>query len=141
MCELLIRVTDKINSDTKANYQATKRGDVIVVVEDGWKWSEKEQKNPDWRIVKLPGVPVEALEYLTHSELDMYQTGAEKEATVQKRTLLKRVRKLNLDVATLPKAIQNYLADSSRVAPTLTIDTSKFNIESIKVDKALVADI
>jgi len=140
MCELLIRVIDKVNNDTRLNYQCTKRGDVIVVVEDGWNWTEKELKNPDWRIIKLPGVPVATLSYLTQAEHEMYNDGVEKELALKKSTLLKRVRRLNVDLTNLPKAIKDYLADSSRTASSLTIDTTKFNIESIKVDKALVAD-
>jgi hypothetical protein len=56
MCELLVRVVDKINDDPYLDAQCSKRGDVIVVVEDGHAWGREEIANPDWTIIKVPGV-------------------------------------------------------------------------------------
>ena len=52
MCELLFRVVDKAPGQIGASLA----GDVIVVCPDGHPWSAAEQANPDWRIVKLPGL-------------------------------------------------------------------------------------
>lgn len=57
MCELLVRVFDKTNSDCPyLDAQCHKRGDVIAVNEDGHLWGKEELANPDWRIIKVPGV-------------------------------------------------------------------------------------
>lgn len=61
MCELLVRVFDKTNPDCPYHdAQCTKRGDVIAVADDGHRWGGAELTHPDWRIVKVPGVPREA---------------------------------------------------------------------------------
>jgi len=57
MCEILLRVVDKVNlEDAVRNRQASKAGDVIAVQLDGWNWGTDELANPEWRIVKLPGL-------------------------------------------------------------------------------------
>jgi len=62
MAEMLLRVVDKINdTDPVLDAHCTKRGDVIVICPDGWPWSATERTNPDWKIVKVPGVAVDAL--------------------------------------------------------------------------------
>lgn len=62
MAELLVRVVDKINDDPYLDAKCLKRGDVVVVCPDGWPWGKHEQHNPDWRILKVPGVSVTALQ-------------------------------------------------------------------------------
>jgi len=62
MCEFLIRIVDKVNNTDKIkNSQLKKRGDVVVIVDDGWPWSPKELTNPDWEIKKFPGIPKEKM--------------------------------------------------------------------------------
>jgi hypothetical protein len=56
MAELLIRVADKTSPDADKNELLTKAGDVICVCPDGWPWSAAERSNPEWRIVRLPGI-------------------------------------------------------------------------------------
>ena len=65
MCELLVRVVDKINpTSPELNAQCMKRGDVVSVCPDGWAWSAKEQAGDPWYILKFPGDPSEdALPY------------------------------------------------------------------------------
>lgn len=58
MCEMLVRVVDKVGDNPVLDAKCTKRGDVIAVCPDGWIWGREELKNPDWRIVKVPGVTV-----------------------------------------------------------------------------------
>lgn len=56
MAELLVRVVDKTNPDPVFDAKLSKRGDVIAVCPDGWKWGVEEIANPDWRIISVPGV-------------------------------------------------------------------------------------
>jgi hypothetical protein len=72
MCEFLIRVKEKPDVDPdfaspvavamNAVHRSVKllhAGDVVVVCPDGWGWSHAERNNPEWRIVKVPGMSVE----------------------------------------------------------------------------------
>lgn len=62
MCELLVRVVDKVNAqDPRKNAQLTKRGDVITVQEDGWPWSAAELAGNPWRVIAVPGVPADVV--------------------------------------------------------------------------------
>lgn len=70
MCELLIRVADKMNDDPFKDAKCTKRGDVIHVAPDGWPWGNEEKTLPFYRIVRLPGVPLEEAQALLGPELD-----------------------------------------------------------------------
>ena len=47
--ELLVRIVDKKGV---AAVDASKRGDVIAAVPDGWQWSAAELANNDWRIIR-----------------------------------------------------------------------------------------
>lgn len=53
MVEIIIRYTDKVNADPAKNALCFKSGDVISVQDVGWKWSNNELKNPEWRILKV----------------------------------------------------------------------------------------
>ena len=75
MAELLVRIIDKTSPDRDKDAQLTKRGDVIVVCPDGQPWGREERNNPHWRIVKVPGVDVEDLDYLTAEEIPPDLTG------------------------------------------------------------------
>ena len=61
MAELLVRNVDKVNpNDFELNTQCLKRGDVVVVQEDGWDWSPKELAGDPWTVMKFPGGTVSA---------------------------------------------------------------------------------
>jgi len=61
MCEMLVRVVDKVNeADPYAHARLTKAGDVIVICEDGWEWGRAEGP-PDYMVVRVPGAPVGVL--------------------------------------------------------------------------------
>ena len=53
--EFLIRVVDK-----GPDVMHTKAGHVIVTMPDGHPWTKAELENPEWRIVRVPLVRVEA---------------------------------------------------------------------------------
>jgi hypothetical protein len=56
MCELLVRVVDKVPGDDFRSAMFTKAGDVIYVAEDQHVWGTEEIANPEWRIIRMPGV-------------------------------------------------------------------------------------
>jgi hypothetical protein len=59
MAEMLVRLVDKNNHDNPVKHaQLTKRGDVIVIMDDGHPWSPAELAGDPWRVVKVPGVPI-----------------------------------------------------------------------------------
>jgi len=61
MAELLVRNIDKINPNSaELNMQCFKRGDVIVVQEDGWGWSPAELAGSPWTVIKFPDGSVSA---------------------------------------------------------------------------------
>ncbi len=54
MAEMLVRLYDKYTGkDQVMRSKTTHRGDVIVVREDGWPWSDQERKSPDWIILTV----------------------------------------------------------------------------------------
>lgn len=56
MCEALIHFTDQLPS-TDPNYALRYLAfDIIVVCDDAWPWTEAELTNPNWRVLKVPGV-------------------------------------------------------------------------------------
>lgn len=117
MAELLIRVTDKTNlQDVYKDVQLTKRGHVITVVPDGWSWSEVERTNPDWRIFKWPSVSVDDCIDFLMPEPDLRPVKVGVDPMLQRRAY-----KLDVDLVSLPTALKNYLADTTRVSPWFTI--------------------
>ncbi len=144
MCEILLRVVDKINSDFYLNCMCSKAGDVIDVHEDGWNWGKEEKSAPFWRIIALPGIPAsKALSLLAH-ELPTDPLNPSK-------TLQRRAFRLNHKaIAGLPAlvarpavqtALINFLKDGTRAAPILTIPTFAQNdFASLIVAKPPIQD-
>jgi len=70
MCELLVRVVDKVNAkDPDKDARCLKRGDVVVICEDGHQWSKRELANPSWRVIKLPGTNRREVQHLMYQEV------------------------------------------------------------------------
>lgn len=110
MAELLVRVVDKTNPDDPyLDAQLTKRGDVICVQPDGWPWGIEELKNPDWRIIKLPGIDPDKLASLLAPEIDA-------DPLKPSRVLQRRAFRLDLDHAALHGA-RAVLDDAERAEP------------------------
>jgi hypothetical protein len=60
MCELLVVVVvDQVGDDFYKDCMRYKAGDVICCQPDGWLWGKLEIANPNWRIIKFPGVDPE----------------------------------------------------------------------------------
>lgn len=134
MCELLVRVIDKTNPvDVYKDVKLTKRGDVVVVMPDGWGWSSEEKTNPDWRIFKWPSETMTNASALLTPELPTVQT------TIEDPMLQRRGFNLNVDYAGLPQALKNYLADDSRTQPFFNVP-AQITIASIKRQKARRVD-
>ena len=134
MAELLIRVVSKTNAaDPYRDAKLAKRGDVICVQADGWSWSEMEKTNPDWRILKWPSVSVSEASLLLTPELP---TAAKVSGDMPDDPMLQlRGFHLDIDAATMPKALRTYLADATRKQP-FVIMPSQITVAALKRQKA-----
>ncbi len=69
MAEMLVRLFDKYTGkDPHFLAKTTKRGDVIVVQDNKWPWSDLERKSPDWIIVTVD-MPIEKARAMLAKEL------------------------------------------------------------------------
>jgi len=130
MCEMLIRVVDKVNDDPYLDAKCTKRGDVITVQPDGWGWSRAELRNPDWRIIKIPGVTViEAESFL----------GAEMDADPANPSQVLQRRAFRLDVDALPDS-SGQVGDASRRNPLHRVNIDYDDLMALKISKPPLVD-
>lgn len=112
MAELLIKLSSHVHPDAKVDASgAYKRGDLVVVQEDGHAWGKKEGP-PRFVILKIPGVSAARVRAYCaeHRELDPF-TG---------REAVTRRRRWRLRVDDVPLAVRNALRDTGMV--TLTWD-------------------
>ena len=109
MTELLLRVHDKVNErDAWLHQRLTKRGDMIVVVPDGWTWGSGELTNPAWRIIVSDLPETEAIGYLAEEELS-------DEYAIRDRVWKRKIMQFRIDRATGDLA--SWLADDTRRVP------------------------
>jgi hypothetical protein len=104
MAEFLIRITDKPGATS--NNLRSRAGDVITIQPDGWVWSEKELTSNFWRIVRIPGLKVDAANDWLDSKFSL--TELENDGSPK---LLAR-RKNYIDFSLLPAAIKANLVDT-----------------------------
>ena len=128
MCELLVRVVDKINSNPYLNVQLTKRGDVIAICPDGWNWGTEELAHEDWRIICLPNVPESEMASFLQPEINT-------DPLNPSRMLQSRAFKLDLDHPTLSPHISGKRNKSKH---TLNINFGQVN--SMKLAKPPIPD-
>lgn len=136
MAEFLIRVKDKINPDFYMDCGCTKRGDVIVVQPDGWNWGKEEKSLPFYRIIRHSGVSVSEASQFLAAELPI-------DPLNPSRTLKRRAFKMDIDFASLPAGLKNFLKDDTRATPILDITgagVAKAALLALKVDKGLTPD-
>jgi len=113
---ILVRVTDR---PTTGNPQKDARnlmgGDIVSYYPDDRYMSPRMLTNPDWRIFKITDIPESALIALTDDEND-----DENEPVGDG---FKYVRKQKVDIFSkqLPKAVKNYVNDSTRAIPILDL--------------------
>ena len=101
MVEALIRVADKTNSNSEElNSKKTKRGDVIVVCDDGWPWSEWERTNPDWRVVRFPDEVASDIRAMVTPEFD--EDSSKPRATLKARAFCLDLDDSNMAVLSNP---------------------------------------
>lgn len=133
MCELLIRVADKVNNDPYLDAKCLKRADVVVVTENGWVWSGDELTLPFWRIVKLPQVSVSAGETLLAPEFDI-------DPQQPSPVLRRRAFYWDIASATFSNPVKNWIADDSRATPSRTINISEAQFLALKFVKSRLPD-
>jgi len=69
MAELLIKAVDAVHSDPVKDLRGCyKKGDVVVVKPDGWKWGKEELKKEKFYILKVTDKSVEELQFLTKED-------------------------------------------------------------------------
>lgn len=95
MCEILLRVADKVPRDDPRHHLFLGSGDVVVICPDGHSWSEIERTNPEWRILYLPLV--------TESEASALLSARRPEPG-----LLGRRRAFGIDVGKLPDDVSGW---------------------------------
>lgn len=127
MVEMLIRVEDKRNlDDPEMDAKLTKRGDVIVVMPDGWNWGRAELSAPFWRIVRVP---------LTMDEANA-MLGEQKDTDPlnPSRVLRRRAFKYDLDaiMAALPRGARDAFDDVERKTPIIDAATGPFRASKIE---------
>lgn len=87
--ELLVRIVDKPKSgDAVVDAQRTTAGDVIAAKPDGHFWGREEVANPEWRIIRVPG--------MGEAEADALLSGELPRAFAPNRMLRKRGVKLDV---------------------------------------------
>jgi hypothetical protein len=110
MAELLVRIRNHTAGGVIVAGRL-RRGEVISVFPDDHPWSAKEIGNPDWRIVKLTGVPVGIIERILTRLTD-----AEEEAVlrrdIEEKDIPDRRRAWRFNLA----ALQSFLTNEAAVA-------------------------
>lgn len=130
MAEFLVRVVSKANLvDVYTDVKLTKRGDVIMVVPDGYSWASMELTFPEWRIFRWPAVSVSEGGALLTPELPVESQLLEFAADPM---LQRRGFMLNLDDPKLPLALRTFLAEDTRAAPWFDVPNN-FGMAQMKI--------
>ncbi len=129
--ELLIRITDKPRSGKIAvDAQRTSAGDVIACAADGHIWGKREVSNPDWRIVRVPGLSRDIAVSLVAVELPV-AFGANR---------LLRKRQLRIDLEQLELLEPGILAERSATARTVDAVVTRANLRACLLLKPSLTD-
>lgn len=86
MAEVLIRFVDKAGVAQGKAHRVLRAGDIVTVRPDGAYWSNKELSNPEWRIVRAPGMTV--TEALALTSPDRVVEGADLSNRLRRRFTL-----------------------------------------------------
>lgn len=132
MCEVLLCVVDhshptNIYLDTKL----PKRGDIIDIVADGHLWGGMELSDPDWRILRLPGIDRATLS-------DWLVRGAPQLRSGDHDTQLYRLHMADLDHVAIPSALTVWLNDASRAVPIATVPA--ILLATVRISRPLVTN-
>jgi hypothetical protein len=134
MAELLVFAQDQIGADIYKDSKRYKRGDVVVVCEDGWNWGTEELKNPLFRIIAIPGMSVSEASQFIAPEVDI---------DPRNPSLTLKRRAFKLDVDALGKEVTDWFADEKRAQPIAKADEvglTKQALIAVKVEKARTID-
>jgi hypothetical protein len=134
MAELLVFAQDQIGADIYKDTKRYKRGDVVVVCEDGWNWGLEELKNPLFRIIAIPGMSVSEASQFLAPEVDIDPRNPSK-------TLKRRAFKLDVDA--LGKGVTDWFADEKREQAIVLADDvglTKQALVAVKVEKGKTPD-
>jgi hypothetical protein len=110
MAELLVRIRNHTAGGVIVAGRL-RRGEVISVFADDHEWSAAEQDNPDWRVVKLPGVPVGIIERVLTRLTDM-EEAAISQGDIEEKDIPDRRRAWRFNLSVL----QSFLNDADAVA-------------------------
>lgn len=134
MCEVLLRVADKVNAtDPYADAKCLKRGDIVVVCVDDWPWGSDELAHPFWRVLKLPNISVQQVETFLGPEYD-------DDPANPSRVLRRRAFMVDLGSATIPAGLRAWLLDDTRAAPTRTANFTATQFLALKKGKTRLPD-
>jgi hypothetical protein len=137
VAELLVRTEDKPKTgDPYTDRHRSGRGCVIAIQPDGWQWSKAEQSAPFWRIVKLPGIPVEKLTQLTAPDLGYLDPEAEKMNKVLRR-YTRAFDLAELDALLLHPTKKEDLKTEAKALPLIQVVAKAL---PVLVDPAVIGD-
>lgn len=130
MAELLIRVIDKTSTDPYLDAKCLKRGDVVDIRPDGWVWGRFEYSDPQWRILRLPGIAAQDLSAFLAEEVDT--DPAQPSAVLQARAF-----RLDIDS---PLLAGSWLDDETRAVRKHRADLTLEQVLSLKIEKPPLTD-
>lgn len=108
---IVFTVRDQRNPDPMLAPGGYDRGDVIEVLPDGWRFSERELTHPGWRIVHVTGWTVEQANQLkTHGPPRWAGQFAN-------RAPLRRLAYLEVEHPAIPAPLAAWLEDDARAEP------------------------
>ncbi len=68
MCEMAVCAISEKSDDIYTEVKSPKRGDVIIIVENGHNWSPSELADPRWVVLKFPDLTVKEMSYMLSPE-------------------------------------------------------------------------
>lgn len=136
MAEIIVRIrAHPSTGDFYRDCRALGPGDVIEVMPDGHGWGVLDQQNPDWRIIKFPGVPVRDLLAFLAPEVGT-------DPAQPSKTLQPRAFKFDLTNPGLPTELKAVIADDARTLPKVEPVTkmASTDVLAFKVAKPAITD-
>ena len=112
MAEILIKAVDAAHDDPEKDKQGCyKRGDPVVVMDDGHEWG-KEERLPKFVVVKIPGLSVAKAKKYIQPILGI------PDAEGERPMIRRRLFRILLD--DVPNLIKQKLRDTGEVTVTMT---------------------
>lgn len=116
MAELIFFIKDRpLSGDPIRDAGIYRCGDVVIARDDGWSWGRIELIDPQWRIIRLPNVPLALASTLEAPE-------PVTDPRAPNRTLHQRWHKLLFDSLFVSDEHKQFLEDDTRQTPVLTLE-------------------